>query len=494
MPQRKKLPAPGKMNSNAVRAPVMLQRKCACGKHTTDQHGECTECGKKRMMLRRSAMYDSVPQTAPPIVHDVLRAPGKPLDPETRAYMEPRFGQDFSHVRVHDDARAARSARAVNALAYTVGHNVVFGAGRYTPQARESSDLLMHELVHVVHQRNAASQPSARLAIAPPTSAAERQADKATEAALGARSVPLPPLQTTTMSLNRQFDPSPQTASEEQETVRHRGSTLPFRQATELAECIRIMGQESMAYCRQTVLGEAPPAPVAAPLALAVNPAEVQPRATGGVERATVTVTNAPAGARLAPTVTAVANSGGHQHHNGRPVGTIVPASRVASGAGQATFTYRSNVPGGRETIVVRAGGATAQKAIDVRVPDLAELQPGADFDLVGQTATHPDNHFAAAATITGLQQIAAGFEAHKVAQNLPNWPRVAYNDISLEHGGLFDINAGWAPPHETHRVGLNVDFRTNHLNAAQRGVLRPLITGSGAAILDEGNHWHLTY
>ena len=62
----------------------------------------------------------------PPIVHEVLHSPGQPLDPATRAFMEPRFGHDFSTVRVHTDARAAASARTVNALAYTVGRDVVF--------------------------------------------------------------------------------------------------------------------------------------------------------------------------------------------------------------------------------------------------------------------------------------------------------------------------------------------------------------------------------
>lgn len=88
----------------------------------------------------------------PPIVHDVLRSPGQPLDSETRAYMEPRFGQDFSGVRVHADAKAAESARAVNAYAYTVGREVVFGPHQYAPQSSEGRRLVAHELTHVVQQ------------------------------------------------------------------------------------------------------------------------------------------------------------------------------------------------------------------------------------------------------------------------------------------------------------------------------------------------------
>jgi hypothetical protein len=94
----------------------------------------------------------------PSVVREVLRSPGQPLDPATRAFFEPRFGHDFSQVRVHTDARAAESARAVNALAYTLGRDVVFGAGHYSPGTRSGQRLLAHELVHTV-QQGEAQQP-----------------------------------------------------------------------------------------------------------------------------------------------------------------------------------------------------------------------------------------------------------------------------------------------------------------------------------------------
>lgn len=93
---------------------------------------------------------------APPIVHEVIRSPGRPLDRATRVFMEPRFGHDFSQVRIHADAKAAESARAVNALAYTVGQEVVFAAGQYEPGTRTGQRLLAHELTHVVQQNGAA--------------------------------------------------------------------------------------------------------------------------------------------------------------------------------------------------------------------------------------------------------------------------------------------------------------------------------------------------
>lgn len=96
----------------------------------------------------------------PPIVHEVVAAPGQALDPVTRGFMERRFGHDFGRVRVHADERAAESARAVNARAYTLGQNVVFGAGQFAPGTYAGKSLLAHELTHVLQQggRGAALQ------------------------------------------------------------------------------------------------------------------------------------------------------------------------------------------------------------------------------------------------------------------------------------------------------------------------------------------------
>jgi hypothetical protein len=88
----------------------------------------------------------------PPIVGDVLRSPSQPLDPAVRSRFEPRFGHDFSRVRVHADRRAAESAEAVGALAYTVGSDLVFGPGRYAPGSHAGRRLIAHELAHVVQQ------------------------------------------------------------------------------------------------------------------------------------------------------------------------------------------------------------------------------------------------------------------------------------------------------------------------------------------------------
>lgn len=176
---------------DAGRSGVMM-RKCACGTHAP---AECDDCKRQRVQrkaiaigpsqgpmedeadraaravmgghgthlaggqpLRLSRAPDAGPSTggdgsAPPAVDATLRSPGQPLDAATRAFMEPRFGHDFSHVRVHADAPAAESARSVGALAYTVGSDVVFGAGHYQPGGSTGRALLAHELAHVVQQQ-----------------------------------------------------------------------------------------------------------------------------------------------------------------------------------------------------------------------------------------------------------------------------------------------------------------------------------------------------
>ena len=91
--------------------------------------------------------------------------PGQPLDSSTRAFFEPRFRHDFSEVRAHTDAAAAESARAVNALAYTVGQDVVFGAEQYAPQTSDGRRLFAHELVHTIQQKGETPVTLARQAL-----------------------------------------------------------------------------------------------------------------------------------------------------------------------------------------------------------------------------------------------------------------------------------------------------------------------------------------
>jgi len=133
----------------------ILQRQCACGNHTVAGN-ECEECGKQSLILQRASLSpherEKEGQEAPPIVHEVLRSPGQPLDAATRSFFEPRFGYDFSQVRVHTDSKAAESAKTLNALAYTIGSDIAFGGGQYLPQTTTGKRLLAHELTHVLQQ------------------------------------------------------------------------------------------------------------------------------------------------------------------------------------------------------------------------------------------------------------------------------------------------------------------------------------------------------
>lgn len=200
----------------------ILQRKCACGQHTV-AGGECAECRKKR--LQRKAADHTNSETAPPIVHEVLRSLGESLDSKTRGFMEARFNHDFSQiqvhhtpsllpqfkmmigkpndryeqeadqianyvnrtdrtndvhqpgvgptlpdfsqVRIHRDQTAVGAAQAVNAQAFTVGHHIIFNAGRYTPQTEIGRNLLAHELTHYLQQQSITPRVQRRLRVNP---------------------------------------------------------------------------------------------------------------------------------------------------------------------------------------------------------------------------------------------------------------------------------------------------------------------------------------
>ena len=132
--------------------PHLQRATCACGK-PMGPGGECAECKRKRLGIQRMASGDAPQTTAPPIVHQALQQPGRPLDSATRNFMEARFGRDLGHVRVHTDGTAAESAQAINARAFTVGRNMVFGAGEYAPQSAAGRTLLAHEITHTVQQQ-----------------------------------------------------------------------------------------------------------------------------------------------------------------------------------------------------------------------------------------------------------------------------------------------------------------------------------------------------
>jgi hypothetical protein len=136
---------------------AILQRRCeACEEEEKEGSQELARAGS-----HGAAALDATP--APGIVQEVLSMPGRALEPSTRAFFEPRFGYDFSRVRVHTDSLAPESARSVGALAYTVGEDIVFGSNRYSQDAGAGGRLLAHELVHTIQQQGgAAAVPKGR--------------------------------------------------------------------------------------------------------------------------------------------------------------------------------------------------------------------------------------------------------------------------------------------------------------------------------------------
>lgn len=190
-------PSPTLRTSTAV-----VQRKCACGAASAAGAHECDSCSAKRGQVQpklefsrpgdafeieadrvaAQLMAQSAPESqtraephatpaptmqraraaaapsvhdAPNLVDDALASGGRPLSAEARAFFEPRFGHDFSHVRVHTDSAAAGSATAMQARAYTVSNHIAFAPGHYSPGTEAGKYLLAHELTHVVQQTGA---------------------------------------------------------------------------------------------------------------------------------------------------------------------------------------------------------------------------------------------------------------------------------------------------------------------------------------------------
>lgn len=168
-----------------VMSGAVLQRKCSQCQEEEEEH-------RVRKLQRQETAPG--PGTAPPVVHEVLNSPGKPLDQATRGFMEPRLGGDFSGVRIHADSRAAESARSVSALAYTVGRDIVFASGQYSPESAAGKRLLAHELTHVVQQQQwggpgTLAASSSAPVIASEHSAAEREAEALSHRVVAGESV-----------------------------------------------------------------------------------------------------------------------------------------------------------------------------------------------------------------------------------------------------------------------------------------------------------------
>ncbi|TYT23823.1 DUF4157 domain-containing protein [Luteimonas viscosa] len=157
-------------------APRRVQRACQCG--------SCEKCRKKK--LQRKAHADGMPARATSPA--AFETGGSPLSHALRARLEPRFGTDFSAVRIHDDAASHRAARELHANAFTWGQHIHFGASRYRPDSSAGLHLLAHELTHTVQQRGSAPVAATdAIEVDAADTPLEREADAAADAVMAGR-------------------------------------------------------------------------------------------------------------------------------------------------------------------------------------------------------------------------------------------------------------------------------------------------------------------
>ncbi|WP_202842474.1 eCIS core domain-containing protein [Luteimonas saliphila] len=173
-----------------------VQRACQCG--------SCEKCRKKK--VQRKAHADTAPAQA--LSPAAFESGGSPLPHVLRASLEPRFGTDFSAVRIHDDATSHRAARALHANAFTWGQHIHFGAGRYRPDHEHGLHLLAHELTHTVQQRGSAPVAATdAIEVDAPDTPLEREADAAADAVVAGHMASPRPITTATGLVQRDAIP-----------------------------------------------------------------------------------------------------------------------------------------------------------------------------------------------------------------------------------------------------------------------------------------------
>lgn len=205
-------------------------------------------------------------------------------------------------------------------------------------------------------------------------------------------------------------------------------------------------------------------------------------------------------------TLSAFEGTAGHAHTGSKPKGKFLPSGATTltintGSTGVATITYMAPDPSGP----VKLTGASPTYAatsdnveIQVKYQGLVELTPGPAYLLTGHLDAHPRNHFGTEAHIANLKSLADFFFAKFAA-------RPTFNDTSLEHGGLYDVEGPWTYPHRGHRAGRHTDFRTNDRSETQRTAIWIAWERLGGTVWDETKkrdgtpnatnpHYHLIY
>ena len=144
-----------------------VMRMSGPASHAPAIQRQCKDCDSEEVLpkVQRKAAAGAESEVSESVANDIraLEGKGSPLPAAERSYFEPRFGADFSQVRVHTDAHAARTASSINAKAFTTGKDIAFGSGHYAPGTQAGRQLLAHELTHVVQQGGARTEPVGRM-------------------------------------------------------------------------------------------------------------------------------------------------------------------------------------------------------------------------------------------------------------------------------------------------------------------------------------------
>jgi hypothetical protein len=410
----------------------------------------CAECEEEQEQLQRKpAAAAERPELDPDVEARIgsLRAGGLALPDSTRAFFEPRFGTDLSGVRVHSGGNATTMADAVNARAFTLGSDIVFARDAYAPETTQGRQLLAHELTHVVQQG---------------------EADRVSRQPAGGAAVAAPPVPLTFNVAST--DLAPKTWADRNDV------------------------NNGAADTRTSIV-------------------------IGGPANSTIDVTN----------VRDDTQTYGHTHTN-EPAGGMGlrfkhgHLTNRADGAGRQFNDFQIDAAGAERTITYHAPHAAGEVVLDAQIRGRADAAAQASVrvttevtglrdyttthpneTLIGQVANHETNHWATAAAVTRLQNIITAFRdtwaAAAPGRDPDDAPTVRINDISLEHGGVYDFQDNWTNPHRLHRIGNSIDISRTVLVGGVATYLAP--GGANAALYDllnaaigvgpeDAAHWHV--
>jgi hypothetical protein len=179
-------------------------------------------------------------------------------------------------------------------------------------------------------------------------------------------------------------------------------------------------------------------------------------------------------------------------------MGTLAAAQGTTGANGTFQTTYTAPIFGGQVGIFARFGTFDRGEPMQILVYDLSSLGAGANYHLVGSTASHPDNHYGTSTALNNLPLIAGDYRTQFYGQNqIPAAERLRYNDMSLTNGGKFDLSNNWCAncSHAEHRVGINCDVGSGNVAANRRQALEAIFQLRGSpGFLNEGDHWHLRF